>query len=202
MIVFFLPFKGIQSAKSRWPIEGERRKRLLLALFEQNLETVAGIVGRESTYLVTPDPLCLEQFSHYPGILTRGLGLNQDLEEARRLVTAGADFDRLGVLLPDLPSLSGEDVETLVTTSSGTEVTLCPDHKEVGTNAIVLSPPNCLDFCFEGPSYERYQNEAQSQGRTVLTIRRPGLAQDCDLAEDLKKWLEGTSRFGETQAKR
>ncbi len=187
MIAFFLPFKGLETAKSRWPIDDAPKKRLLLELLQRNLETVAGAVGRNSTYLVTPDQQCLEQFYHYPGIHTQGLGLNQDLEEARRWITDRVELNGLGILLPDLPDLSTSDMETLLAISADAEVTLCPDHKEVGTNAIVLRPPNCLRFCFEGSSYQRYLQEARLQERTILTVRRSGLAQDCDLPEDLRR---------------
>lgn len=179
-----LPFKGLKSAKSRWRDLGPRKHDILLSMLERNLETVAKVVGAEHTYLVTPEAESLELFNNFRGLLVSGRGLNEDLREARGRLESSP----LAVLLPDLPFLETEDVEALAQAAQTCAVTICPDQKGIGTNALVLNPAHCMDFCFEGASAGRHQSLAESLKLSVQRLQRPGLERDCDEIDDLREF--------------
>jgi 2-phospho-L-lactate guanylyltransferase len=113
--------------------------------------------------------------------------LNGDLRQARDSLTPEQRAGAVAVLLPDLPKLQPSDVEAMVEACSRAQVVLCPDHLRVGTNGLVLNPACSLDFLFEGASFERHRKRAQELGRTVLVLERPGLANDADEEDDLRR---------------
>jgi 2-phospho-L-lactate/phosphoenolpyruvate guanylyltransferase len=175
---FLLPFKGLESAKSRWPALGRKREDLVLGLLQRNLKTVVDVVGSNSTFLVSPDPEIAGLFSKSQVVYTEGRGLNEDLREAARQVHVQGE--PLVVLLPDLPGLSGKDVKNLVDLAHKHQVVICPDQMDVGTNALSLNPYPCLDFLFEGSSFQRHLAATQRANLSHFILRRSGLAQDCD----------------------
>lgn len=175
---FLLPFKGLSQAKSRWGNETPNRQALVLELLQQNLDTVARVVGVENVFLVSPESPRTAIKSNYHWLQSSGSGLNQDLEQARRLLHP-SDVP-LGVLLPDLPLLNHTDVEKLVQLASQAAVVLCPDHRRVGTNAVALNPADRLPFMFEGASFSRYKLACRTAGVGAVELSRPGLANDCD----------------------
>ena len=179
-----LPFRGLESAKSRWSGLGSKREDLALRMLQQTVDVVGRVVGAEQTVLVSPDPALAPLFPHARILKTTGGGLNQDLFEAREQL----DSSPLAVILPDLPTLAPEDVASLVEAARLYDVVLCPDHREVGTNAIALQHPNNLDFLFEGSSFDRFYQACQKTARSVAILRRPGLAHDCDDVEALKRF--------------
>ena len=184
----FLPFKGLQGAKSRWPPLGAKRERLVLELLRHNLQIVSSVIPLRNTFLVTPDSALTEQFSHYGHYLTGGLGLNQDLHHAREQLMSLRAKGSLLVLLPDLPTLCLEDVESLLQKSQEHSVVVCPDEEGLGTNALALNPWDGLDFVFEGHSCPRFLQAADLAGLDAFELRRPGLARDCDNLEDLERY--------------
>ena len=184
---FLVPFKGLRGAKSRWALQGVERERALLDILAHNLSTVAEVVGAASTILVCPDPQCLSLFPEVSHFLCAGQGLNNDLRQARDALSPGQRSSALAVLLPDLPKLSSDEVAAMVDAAARAQVVLCPDFRRVGTNGLVLNPALSLDFLFEGASFERHRQRALELGRTVLVLERPGLANDADEEDDLRR---------------
>ncbi len=181
---FVVPFKGLARAKSRWPLQTFEREALVLDLLARNLEVVISVVGSTSVYLASPDPGLDVGCQR---LITSGRGLNQDLEEARERLLLESDGP-MAVLLPDLPSLAPADVEALVKASRDHGVVVCPDEREIGTNALGLSPPKGLDFGFEGSSFMRYLTASRKAGLEAHVLRKPGLACDCDDGQALLRF--------------
>lgn len=182
---FLIPFKGLSEAKTRWRTESWKKDELVLEMVRQNLKTVATVVGLSNAHLVSPDPRAPELFPEYSHLLVDGCGLNQDLSEARAKLQLGGKA--MAVLLPDLPCLQGHEVEKLVELTRKGQVVICPDQFGVGTNALGLNPSDCLPFLFEGESFHRHHQAAQNASLTISILETPGLAQDCDDLETLRK---------------
>ena len=185
-ITFLIPFKGLRGAKTRWDIESAQREPMLLEILDHNLRTVAQVVGARSTVLVSPDSECFARFPTLRHFHSSAGDLNGDLRQARESL---ADDGTLGVLLPDLPGLTTDDVAAMLEASTRAQVVLCPDHQQVGTNGLVLSPSHCLDFLFEGASFKRYSQRALELGRSVVVLERPGLGEDADESADLERMM-------------
>lgn len=185
-ITFLIPFKGLRGTKTRWDMESAQRERMLLEILDHNLHTVAEVVGATSTVLVSPDSECFARFPSLRHFHCSAGSLNGDLRQARESL---AGDGTVGVLLPDLPGLSTDDVAAMLEASTRAQVVLCPDHQRVGTNGLVLSPAHCLDFLFEGASFQRHSRRAQQLGRSVLVLERPGLGEDADESADLERMM-------------
>lgn len=185
---FLLPFKGLEKAKSRWPELKGKRGDLAFRLLADNFQTVSQVVGTKEVLIVTPDPKVLKLFPQESGLLTSGGGLNQDLRMAREKLFAPETTEGLIVLLPDLPTLSRDDVEELHCAGSNNPIVLCPDTLGVGTNAVSIRPSYALDFLFEGSSFQRYLSACQERALEVKVLERPGLASDCDDLEALRRF--------------
>ena len=106
-----------------------------------------------------------------------GPGLNQGLLAWRQRHSSS----RWAVILPDLPQLQSQDVESLLAACSPGSLALAPDRHEQGTNALAcwqVEP----ELVFGEGSLARFQ--AQLFPHTL--VRRPGLAHDVDTLEDFQ----------------
>jgi 2-phospho-L-lactate guanylyltransferase len=72
-------------------------------------------------------------------------------------------------------------------------VAIVPDRHGRGTNALLLSPPDVIEFCFGGDSKDAHVEAARSAGARVELLDGP-LAVDIDTPEDLLLAEAETSR--------
>ena len=79
------------------------------------------------------------------------------------------DVSRLGVLLPDLPALAAQDIESIIFALEEKPIVLCPDREDFGTNALAMRPAGVLDFLFEGASFSRHLQAAGVDSPAVRT---------------------------------
>ena len=183
---FLIPFKGLSASKTRWQTDTRTKDELVVEMLRRSLQTVSKVVGSEKVHLVTPDPRAKFLFSDFQYFEVDGRGLNQDLTKAARsLIKPEVP---VAVLLPDLPCLEVSDIEALLQASANHDVVLCPDEHEVGTNAVAFSSVAVLPFLFEGESFQRHLSAAQQSKLSTFILKRPGLAQDCDDLEALRKF--------------
>ena len=108
----------------------------------------------------------------------RGRGLNAELEALRKELRA----EDLLVLHADLPLLAAQDVTAMISAARQTGVSIAPDHRETGTNAVAIQNERSFPFAFGSGSLAAHV--AATGGETSL-VRRIGLALDIDLPEDL-----------------
>ncbi|KRD47671.1 hypothetical protein ASE27_02040 [Oerskovia sp. Root918] len=122
-------------------------------------------------------------------------GLNAALDVGRELVvgTSGssgavdgpAGPARLLVAHADLPALTVEDVESLLTEDS--PVVVATDRVRAGTNLLVLDADAPFTFRFGVGSLEAHLAEADLRGVRAAVVHRTGTAVDLDTLDD---WAE------------
>jgi 2-phospho-L-lactate guanylyltransferase len=114
-----------------------------------------------------------------------GAGLNAALDEARAIITArGADA--MLTLPADLPLLTADDILQIYDLAlSDVEVVIAPSYDD-GTNALLLCPPNAMEFAFGQDSFRRHLQQAVSSGRRYAVYRSKTLDQDVDVPADLE----------------
>ena len=185
-----LPVKPFAEAKSRLApgLRPDQRRLLARNLFAHTIEAVQDSGSVQTSLVVSrdPDALAIAASRGLETLLESGpSGLNEALSEARRLVEA----DALLVIATDLPLLSAIDIESFVAAAHGKAVTIAPDHRGEGTNAILLRPPDAIEFAFGPASRRRHLALAAARGLAVKEWGSPGLALDLDLPEDLSTLL-------------
>ena len=125
--------------------------------------------GFDSKVLVLEDP---------------GSGLNEALTSAsRQLQERGAK--RLLVVHADLPCVTAAEIDEFVAAGARTDVTLAPDRRGTGSNALFVNLPTPFRFCFGADSHARHRTEGALHGFEVRSIDVPGLAMDVDEPADV-----------------
>jgi 2-phospho-L-lactate guanylyltransferase len=123
-----------------------------------------------------------------------GSGLNAALAQARSDAVARSATALL-VLPSDLPLVSAEALgafSAIASAAGSPTVALAADRHGRGTNALLLVPPEAIDFAFGGDSRSAHAALASAAGARYLEVEGP-LALDLDTPEDL---LVGESALG------
>jgi 2-phospho-L-lactate guanylyltransferase (CobY/MobA/RfbA family) len=155
--------------------------------------------------VVSRDPAVLKVARRH-GASTFSESDRQDLNVALTRATHIAmaqQANSILVLPSDLPFLTPADVEMMINgvESNGHNgngngyhlqnraITICSDHNEDGTNALVLSPPTGFTFRYGRDSFQRHMDEAERIGMTRRIIHAPGIKFDLDTEEDWQTYM-------------
>jgi 2-phospho-L-lactate guanylyltransferase len=118
-------------------------------------------------------------------------GLNAALREARE---QHADVQAILVLPSDLVAVSTADVEVILDLAEREPETACvviaPDRRSHGTNALLLKPPDAIEFDFGANSAERHAALATAKGIQPLWYRSDSISLDLDVPEDLELYWD------------
>ncbi|MFZ0544084.1 MAG: NTP transferase domain-containing protein [Candidatus Promineifilaceae bacterium] len=208
MIIWaIIPVKPLRYGKSRLShiLSADERAALTRSMLGHTLEVLEGVKSIFRTLVVSRDPAVLKVARQY-GALTFSESDKQDLNMALTRAThiAIAQQANSVLILPsDLPFLTSADVEMMINGvgSNGRNgngngyhlqnraITICSDHNEEGTNALVLSPPTGFTFRFGENSFQRHLDEAERLGMTRRIIHAPGIKFDLDTMEDWKTYV-------------
>ena len=186
-----VPVKPIQRAKSRLAkvLSRDERATLSRQLLKNTLETLAGVTQVERTLVISRDSEALA-IARCQGARTVAEWGNPQLNKAlvrASLVAQGYGVSAVLVLPADLPFLTKEDIEKLISVSGKPpEVVLAPDRRGNGTNAILSSPPGLIEYDFGPDSFEQHIERAKAAGARVEICNLPSLELDLDVPEDLE----------------
>lgn len=97
----------------------------------------------------------------------------------------GHGADAILILPADLPLITSADLIRLAgATEDGPNVVIAPSDDN-GTNALLLTPPNCIDFAFGIDSFAHHQSQAEQKEIPFKVIHSSSLAFDVDRPADL-----------------
>ena len=122
------------------------------------------------------------------------------LVQAYELMAAKSSAERLLFIHADLPCLDQEGLSAVIEASAERHAVLCPDHAEVGTNALLRWRDQPLPLCFGDDSLRRHQHAAGVASVPWRIVRQPGLSLDIDLPADLDRVRLGDALIGERTA--
>ena len=94
---------------------------------------------------------------------------------------------RVLVLPGDLPTVQSAQIAALLARHEQ-GLTVCPAQSDGGTNALVISPPDALEFCFGPDSARRHLAAALAAGLPAHKESLAAFARDVDGPADLR-WL-------------
>ncbi len=183
-----VPMKEPRDSKTRLSNALSKVQRFSLArhLFTETLRTLSGC--RE---LVAFDLAVITGSDMSQGIaVSIGVTVIEE-EEKRGLSAAGAQaaawactrgYERLAIIPGDLASPDPDDLVAFL--ESEADVTVCPSIDN-GTNALLLSPPDAIPFCYGLNSATRHMEAAEHAGLEAVLMALPSLKLDIDTAADL-----------------
>lgn len=189
-----IPVGTIEGAKTRLggTLDAEEREDLVDRLLKRTVGAALAVAGLHDVLVISPDREVLRRASHLGArtLRQRSIGLNAGLSDARADVVAGG-ADAILVLPIDLALVSVAAIEDVLATATSRDgsvhdstVVLVTDRHGTGTNALLLQPPEIIDFAFGPNSRDAHRRAALAAGATYLEVTGP-LAFDIDTPTDL-----------------
>jgi 2-phospho-L-lactate/phosphoenolpyruvate guanylyltransferase len=101
------------------------------------------------------------------------------------------------ITLPgDIPRIQASEVTAaLAAHKSAPAFTIVPAHDELGSNAIICSPPDAVPFRFGEDSFFPHLDAARRAGIAPSILHQPGIAMDIDHPADLLAFLQMSPRI-------
>src|SRR5277367_4033454 len=166
-------------------------------MLEDVLDAVGAVRELAGILVVTVDPVATSLAERY-GARVVGEGAR---EGHTRAVTAAARLlvreGRAGMMtMPgDIPRLSAAEITaTLLAHRTAPAFTIVPAHDDLGSNAILCSPPDAVPLRFGENSFFPHLAAAQQRGIEPTIVRHPGIGMDIDHPADLTRFLGMATR--------
>jgi 2-phospho-L-lactate guanylyltransferase len=186
-----VPVKPLRRGKSRLAgaLSEDEREDLNRLLLERTLKTLTDLKEVDQVLVVSRDPSVLS--------IAREMGARTVQEDGapalntalKRATVIAQVYASRGVLVvpADLPLLSSEAIMTLLDRAINPPViVIAPDRHQKGTNALLLSPANIIEYDFGPESFKRHCERARKSGARLEIVDLPTLGLDLDLPEDLE----------------
>jgi 2-phospho-L-lactate guanylyltransferase len=188
-----VPVKEQIGAKQRLSgfLPPEQRRALAAAMLEDVLDALAA-APLAGICIVTLDPFATTIARRIGArVLTDGA---QDghtgavMAGARMLI---ADGHPTMLTVPgDIPRITADEVSQLIGAHrAAPSFTIAPAHDELGSNAILLSPPDAVRLRFGEDSYFPHLSAARAVGIEPTVVKLPGIGMDIDHPADLRMLL-------------
>ena len=185
-----VPVKDTAAAKQRLipALPAPQRRELALAMLEDVLAALAEARGLAGRILVTTDASARDLATRYHAeCWSDGAAAGHTgavTAAARRLTALGR-----GAMLTvpgDIPLVTATEVEELLTAHRpAPSFTIAPSHDELGSNAILMSPPDAVSLRFGDDSFFPHLAAARARGIEPMVVRLSGIALDIDNPTDL-----------------
>ena len=184
-----VPVKPFRRAKSRLsPVMSKPvRAALARALLSHTLDVLAAcpvipcVVSRDIT------ALDLARRRGAATLVETESGLNAALTLAREWAL-GRGAQAVLVVPADLPLLTPADIAAVLDLGRGSRsVVIAPDARGEGTNALLLRPPDAINFAFGPQSFYEHCAQAETSQVALCVHRSPALAFDLDTPADWKQ---------------
>jgi len=201
-----IPAKGFTNAKHRLAplLSAAKRELLAEAMLRDVLSQVVLARGLEAVFVVTGDERVSE--------IASSLGAHVIREENERGETEAVTFAlaemkqraiHCVLVMPgDIPLLRSGDIELLLEQISAHDrsvpfALLTPSHDRMGTNALLLSPPDVIKLRFGYDSFSYHLSEVAARGLPPRVLENERIALDIDEPKDLERFIL-VARGGET----
>lgn len=205
-VVALMPVKGFRNAKQRLTplLSGGAREILAETMFRDVLTQVRSARGLGGTFVVTGDEKV--------AAIASAAGAEVIRESAETGETGAVDFARMELkragheavlILPgDMPLLRTADIEQLLDQFSqdarAPYALLVPSHDRLGTNALLLAPPDVIQLRFGYDSFTFHTSQVSSRGLPIRFIENERIALDIDEPKDLERFLAYDLQDGES----
>jgi len=192
-----VPIKTFERAKQRLAnvLTEEERRSLMLAMARDVLTCLSKaknltgilIVSRAAEADVLASAFSTERFAESPDA-----NLANALTQATDYLLEHFNARGVFIVPADVPGITTEEVDALIAANSS--VTLLPDAENIGTNGMICSPPNAIEFIFDGKSFKPHADAAFANGLTPRIVPGSCFALDIDTPADLATLLDQQPR--------
>ena len=185
-----IPAKGFQGAKQRLAplLAPDERCRLAEAMLIDTLGACAQARQLSGFAVVTSDAAVAEVAASYQAdVIWQAVAAGHSQAVAYAATVCRQDGKTSMLTLPgDLPLLQPDDIDGILTAAGPkTDIIMVPNRDEMGTNAMLLTPPDCLPLQFGYDSFQRHLRLAAERQLRVAVRRLPRVELDIDEPQDL-----------------
>ena len=189
-----VPVKELDGAKQRLAgaLSPAQRRALIEVMVGEVLDAVAGAKNLAGLLVVTLDPQVTALAARLGArVVTDGArdGHTGSVVAGRSLL---AREGRGGMItLPgDIPAVTSAEIDAVLAAHlKAPSFTIAPAHDDLGSNAVVCSPPDAVPLRFGENSYFPHLDAARRAGIEPTIVRLPGIAMDIDHPADLAAFL-------------
>lgn len=193
-----IPAKGFTNAKQRLSplLDAPEREVLAEAMLRDVLGQVVSARGLEGVFVVTGDERVSEIASSLGCQVIRE---KNEQGETEAVTFALAEMKRRGIqsvlVVPgDIPLVRSSDIELLLEQifrhdGASPYALLTPSHDRMGTNALLLSPPDVIKLRFGYDSFTYHLGEVAAQGLPLKVLGNERIALDIDEPKDLERFM-------------
>lgn len=195
-----VPLKSLEAAKRRLAgmLSAAERRDLMLAMARDVLTALCQARQLSGILIVsrTPEADALAQtFSTERFAESPDADLPEALTQASAYLTRHFGARGVMVIPADVPLIRAAEIDDLLAghvamAEKRGAVTVVPDGDNLGTNCLVLSPPDVIGFVFDGKSFRPHVDAAFARGLTPRIVQSRGFALDIDTEDDLRHLLE------------
>jgi 2-phospho-L-lactate guanylyltransferase len=189
-----IPVKEFDGAKHRLSglLSPPERRLLAETMLTDVLDAVAGCRRLDGVMILTIDPRAMALGEKIGArIVTEGArdGHTGSVNAGRRLL-AREGSEGMITIPGDIPAVRAEEIDAVLSAHrAAPSFTISPAHDDLGSNAVVCSPPEQVALRFGDNSYFPHLDAARRQGIAPTVIRQPGIAMDIDHPLDLALFL-------------
>lgn len=193
MIVLAVPVKDLVNAKQRLlPVLGPAERAALAGAMLRDVLHALREVPLDAVWVVTRDPAVVAVARPLGAdIVSEATNAGHSAAVAHAQTQAAGRGARVFATVPgDVPCVTAEEIRTLVSVvSEPPAAVFVPSRSGLGTNGVVLSPPDVMRLTFGEPSFENHLATAARRGLTPRVLRLPRLGLDIDTPGDLRALL-------------
>lgn len=111
--------------------------------------------------------------------------LSTALDAAAAHLVSAYSADSVMILPCDVPLVRSETLNQALSQHHG--LTLASDDKGEGTNLLIATPPNLIDFCYDGHGFQVHRERGLALGIDVQIIEDDRIQLDVDSPRDLER---------------
>jgi 2-phospho-L-lactate guanylyltransferase len=207
-IAALIPAKGFANAKQRlsaW-LSADERALLAETMLRDVLAETLAARGLEAVYVVTGTAR-VRAIADSLGaqVIVEG----KETGETGAVTFALAELKRRGfaaaLIIPaDMPLARAADIESVVAEAPRGEdrfALLVPSHDRMGTNALLLAPPDAIGLRFGYDSFTYHVGQAVDRGLPLKLVENERIALDIDEPQDLQRFLAAGGGPGGTYSR-
>jgi len=195
-----LPVKRFDAAKQRLgsALSASARRALVRAMVHDVLDALDRVRGIRRIVVVTAEEP-VRALAAARGDVVVDDPVQAGQSEAATLGIAAAqrrEAERVLLVPGDCPALWPQEVDAMLRRHDGERgVVVVPDRHGVGTNALLLAPPDAITPAFGEGSRRRHLREALAAGFTPAVEPLVSLGLDVDTPDDLAALEAALARF-------
>jgi len=191
--VLAIPMKDLVNAKQRLvsALAGGERGALATAMLEDVLAAVKG-AALDAVWVITRDASVIAVAQRFGArVIDEPANRGHTAAVADAQARAVDEGVQVFATIPgDVPCVTAAEVDALLDGIAEVPgVAFAASRSGLGTNGVVLTPPDALALRFGEPSFEAHLASARARGLTPRVLHLPGLALDIDSPDDLTALL-------------